>query len=1438
MLLLIFTVSCSGSGNLIPTTVNEVAGNDQVAMTGQNDANVGNQNHHLWAYNLFYYDAAKDTIEVIPDRFIATHWNVLSWLEQAPCSNCLQVTSFTNSDHGTKLIDVMIRHPFPSPNLTGFDVRGITLFNGNKVFIVAGLERPGGATGRLVNPDGHTTLYNSTTIGGGPNGLQGYLKGKFASATVPDADLNGFIRYFSDDPNNTRNAFYAGDEITMTFDIDMPDASFVFGYAVDASWTPALVKPVTDPMTDFGPEANCPEAWKVVVPQKIPIGGGVKPCGGGIKLVIDIYDWQGKDETHLPRVECNELFDGQVEAVWTEDGAGYTRYEAIVENTNFAPEGDYECLIIKEASENDPVGKPWLDLTAYQITSITVDPMVDEPPTANASADKNMTGIGQPVQFDASDSVDNDCDGQSIVKYEWQWLEGGPFEEGTQIIAHSWDSEGIFEVQLRVTDDESSTDLLDAPIEITVTDNQCPTAWASAIPNPQQVNLPIDFDGSDSIDPDGTIAYYEWDWENDGIFDELGMYAQHSWDSVGVFEVQLRVTDNDGCPDTLDSPLEVIITTEGNQCPTAVALFNPDPQYISLPVEFYAGESVDPDGVIVSYEWDWEADGLYDEEGEFTSHVWDAPGTYFVQLRVTDIDGCPDELDAPLEIHITTINNDCPTAIADVESGPKFAGLPVSFFDNGSYDPDGSVVSYEWDWENDGIYDDNGLFVEHVFPSSGIYYVQFRVVDDEGCPDELDQPLEVVIIDQGLNPIAISNPQGGSVLSVAGCEVPILFQDDGSYDPDGGLIVQYEWDWENDGIFDESGASVYHTFDSLGTFEVQMRVTDDEGANDTLDQPIIIIVEGQSPDPDDITPWSLNLRAMDIVYYDIYAFVLDRYEGLKVFDVQDPENPQFVSCYYSLSPETTSIAFAGWYILACEVDKVTIINFNNPNLPTFVMSVPLPAQGWDIVTQGSYAYVACQEDAWNSLEILDISIINLAYICKSVGTSPAYEVAVNNSYAYLAGTDNLEIVFISDPPNAYLANSIASTAYGGVFAIDVSSNAVFISDQNGIISFTDIFNPSLIHVADDVDIDGWAYGLSVSGSYLYVGTDNGGIHAIDISNPESMNLIYTLDTIRYAIALDSAGGYLYAGCLYYGLKVFDISTPGLIQPVGEYYGVSSGNGMTVYGNTAYILTYGKGLIMVDITDPSNATVLNSVEIIGAKEDVVSDGEYAYVANQNEGLTIFDVNPVESAHLVHTIDTDGAVTDLAMDNGYVYMIDSLMGDLYIVDVSTPESAAIINSVTFQGFYMSYSDGYAYTHGGDLFTIVDVDPPMSAYVAKQLNIPSTSSNPTFASGGYCYSASDNVGTYMLHIIDVSPAEDAYLAKTVPLSGGFYKSLAYQDGYVFAGHVIGGLDLIDVDPTDSAHFISNYNFNTQLVDMEIDCNTLYICTTEYGLRILSLW
>jgi len=387
LILLVLTIGCSsGNSDSIPTTPSSNE-SERTSAAYEN-------NHVLWAYGLIDVDPSTLEVEVIPVRDVQAHWNVLQFLEQWPCNDCFRLSGVTVNPDGTLDVDVTIRHPFLNPNLTGFDVRGIAMFSGSHSFPVSGLNTSDhtAGDGELLNADGYTTLYNPSTI---YHGFEGYIRGRLATESFPNSLLNGFRRFVSDDPANTRNAFYAGDEITVTYHVDMPDAPnpWIFGYAIDACWAPPINKPVENPITDFSPEANCPETWKIEVED---LGPRLDFMGGSTKLQIDVYDWQGKDDTHPVRVECPDLFNGTIEATWKLDEDEYTRYELVIENADLMPTGRYFCLISKEAQENEPDEMPWLDLTAYQVFEIKVGwpdgyPKDVTPPWVSLRADEVET---------------------------------------------------------------------------------------------------------------------------------------------------------------------------------------------------------------------------------------------------------------------------------------------------------------------------------------------------------------------------------------------------------------------------------------------------------------------------------------------------------------------------------------------------------------------------------------------------------------------------------------------------------------------------------------------------------------------------------------------------------------------------------------------------------------------------------------------------------------------------------------------------------------------------------------------------------------------------------------------------------------------------------------------------------------------------------------
>ncbi|MCX6644889.1 MAG: hypothetical protein NTY09_00805, partial [bacterium] len=469
LILLILLAGCSSGGqNPLPTAPDQNPGSGDSSINGSvtaltdsnSETNTGQSaesGHFLLGYSLIYIDATNpdDVIaEMVPLRESEIHLNILKLLEDGPCTNCFKIVEFNFPVPGTLNVDIQIDHPFGDLLYSVFDVRGIMMFQGSHTFPVAGkaMSDPVLGDGALLNADGYTALFNGSTVTAPVGVFQKYYPGNYATVAVPNSIINGYKYYVTDNPSNNRNAFY-GDSSgvdVQTFSIKLPTGPFVLGYAVDANWWLPISEPVDDPLTDFDLNANCPEPWKVVVTE-VPIGDGLTDHGGQTKLLIDVYDWQGKSTHHDPVIECPELFDDTLSATWLEDGSGYARYEVTLSNANLTSTGDYMCLVNVEANENNPIGKPWLDLTAYMTKYLTVSPFMDQSPVAIAAADPNPQQTGNPVHL--FDDGSFDPDGGLITKYEWDIGADGSYEiEGSE----TWYTEnypGIYLVQLRVTDD-------------------------------------------------------------------------------------------------------------------------------------------------------------------------------------------------------------------------------------------------------------------------------------------------------------------------------------------------------------------------------------------------------------------------------------------------------------------------------------------------------------------------------------------------------------------------------------------------------------------------------------------------------------------------------------------------------------------------------------------------------------------------------------------------------------------------------------------------------------------------------------------------------------------------------------------------------------------------------------------------------------------------
>jgi len=85
-----------------------------------------------------------------------------------------------------------------------------------------------------------------------------------------------------------------------------------------------------------------------------------------------------------------------------------------------------------------------------------------------------------------------------------------------------------------------------------------PIADFSVMPEEIAVGDVVTFNGSLSLDSDGEIVSYQWDYDGDGVVDATGAIVTTTFTEPGEIEVTLTVTDNDGQRDSVTKVFTVM----------------------------------------------------------------------------------------------------------------------------------------------------------------------------------------------------------------------------------------------------------------------------------------------------------------------------------------------------------------------------------------------------------------------------------------------------------------------------------------------------------------------------------------------------------------------------------------------------------------------------------------------------------------------------------------------------------------------------------------------------------------------------------------------------------------------------------------------------------------------------------------------------------------
>lgn len=413
---------------------------------------------------------------------------------------------------------------------------------------------------------------------------------------------------------------------------------------------------------------------------------------------------------------------------------------------------------------------------------------------------------GNEFTLNASETSDpND----STLSYLWL-IDDEQIGEGENF-THILNEPGIFDIQLVVDDGRNVSNSVQQQTR-SIRVNEAPQPMIDA---PEHTSTSLVTFNAQTFDE---IKEYNWDF-GDGN-SASGSEVQHRYQDPGTYTVTLTVDDAEGLSNSIQSSEQQLVI---NKFPEA---------RFTSPVVVAPGEnftpdgtlSIDEDGMVDSYEW--YINGIPAGTGEQPTLRIAQPGEQSISLQVQDNSG----FDIAQGYTSKTIRvNKAPVPKWETIPAEPVPAEEVTFSAANSYDPDGDIVSYRWEFEDGTVLE--GQQISRTFDESGTKNFTLTVLDN----DRLSNSEVTIEASTTLNhqPYIVTEP---SILSNS---LSINLNASGSYDLDEDPL-SYEWTLPDGSKRNESSFS--WTAPEPGVHIISLTVNDGKGLANSQNEELIQVL--------------------------------------------------------------------------------------------------------------------------------------------------------------------------------------------------------------------------------------------------------------------------------------------------------------------------------------------------------------------------------------------------------------------------------------------------------------------------------------------------------------------------------------------------------------------------------------------------------------------
>jgi gliding motility-associated-like protein len=453
-------------------------------------------------------------------------------------------------------------------------------------------------------------------------------------------------------------------------------------------------------------------------------------------------------------------------------------------STTYFNPGKYAIkLVIRQGNQSDSVVK---------LSYITVNALPK--PLFSAS---DTTGC-YPLKVNFKDL--SQAQEGSITKWEWDLGDGTVSSQQNPV--HTYTAPGNYNVILRVTNTAGCVTTLSKPQYIKINDG---VKAAFAFVNSNLCKPPSIVNFTNNSTGTGTLAY-QWTF-GDGN-NSVQANPSNTYNTAGLYTVQLIVKNNIGCVDTLVKK-DAIVVGVAKSSFTA-------PDTICEKTEYIFSNASQP--IANNATWDF-GDGTNSSLIHPTKKYASA-GIYNVQL-ITDFGSCKDTIVKPVTVLARPIISFNADKVASCQSP-----MTIQFTNT---TPTGSA--FQW------LFGDGNTSTQqnpiHTYQQTGDYNVTLIVTNANGCSDTLTKPAFIKV-----HPVVVAIRN----LPATGC-APLTFTP--------AITVQtvvpiasYLWNFGDGSTSTQATPS--HLYSSPGVYTITFTYTTADGCSETLTYPSAVRV-GQKP---------------------------------------------------------------------------------------------------------------------------------------------------------------------------------------------------------------------------------------------------------------------------------------------------------------------------------------------------------------------------------------------------------------------------------------------------------------------------------------------------------------------------------------------------------------------------------------------------------------